>query len=265
MSRGHEHDQKARATGWRSPVVGMVVYWLALLLLTGFHVWDHAAWVHLDRSPMISNDSPMHLEAGARYYWWWKESPGIWFQQSPGVYPPTLYMVATAFFELFGVSSESFRLAQLPFTFLLVLGVGILAGRCYGRVAGIAAAAAATTFPQIWVQRTEGQMDFPLAGAAAMAFALMPTPERPGRPILAFFGGLAMAFSLLTKQAMLSLAGAAMGWMVLRASIDIIRRIKGRRTRIGWGHLKDVAIYVGVGIGFSARWYVTSLATSQCL
>jgi len=222
------------------------IFSLLLLAIAVFHGWDHAAWVATDESPLIDADSPMHMLAVADIYSRWVGFDGFSIPYTAGTYPPAFHMLACYWFRLVEPSVLALRQVGVVFTVLGTLGVGVLAARALGRPVGLAAAAAAWTFPLCWTERAEVQLDLPMAGAVALAFAFLPTPRRPGTRWLAVAAGLGMNLALLTKQAMLPIAAAALGWLALRAVVLWWLARRRGDAADARSHLIDVGVTLGV-------------------
>lgn len=217
-----------------------------LVAITGFHCWDHAVWVTQDTSPLINADSPMHTLQVADMWCRWTKLEGFSIPYHAGTYPPAFHILAVLVFRVVGPSISALRLTAVGFTLLGTVGIGVLAARALGRPVGLAAAAAAWTFPAIWAERAEVQLDLPLAGAMAMAFAFLPSPRKPGTRWLAVAGGLGMTLALLTKQAMLPIAAAGLGWLGLRALVLWLRSRTRGDAESARAHLVDTAITCGI-------------------
>lgn len=83
--------------------------------------------------------------------------------------PPLTYWLAAVPIRLFGTAAWSARLPNLLYALISALGVGLLARRCAGRLAGVVAAAAMSTFLLSYQVAIWLATDAPLLAAVSVA------------------------------------------------------------------------------------------------
>lgn len=228
---------------------------LALAALAALFAADHLAWVRADVLPVYDGDTVHHATTIVERWWaLTHDGPTPMSLYPPGTYPPLVAWSSWLGFLVAGASIDSLRATQAVFTAAWTAGFGLLVGRAWGRTAGLAAAAACLTFPALWPQRTVVLLTLPQAGLTALAFALLPVPDEPGRRVRSALGGLVMAGATLTHVSMVY-------WLVPTALVQLGLAAWGlARGRPGArAHAGDVALtYGAVGL-LAVPWYLWSL------
>jgi 4-amino-4-deoxy-L-arabinose transferase-like glycosyltransferase len=153
--------------------------------------------------------------------------------------PPLAYWAAAASIGVFGADAWAARLPNLLYALITALGVGLLARRSLGPVAGFAAAAAISTFLLAYQVAIWLATDAPLAAAVAVAllgayigFYAERSPERL-RGYALMHTALALGF----------LSKSAAAWMVPALTI-VTLAIWERRFRELWRW----ELYAGLGL-----------------
>lgn len=232
---------------------------LALLALAALFVGDQLAWTRLDGQPLAREDSPLHALAamraaethrhhgaplGAHVFW------------QAGYYPPFTYWLAIWPQSWLGLEATRYRDTLALFTGALVLGVGGLAWRLWGRAAALAAAGLALCSPLLYTQRPESMLDAPLAGMLALALAAC--PRGAARPLAALGGGVLAGLVVLTKQAGLFFVVP----LALALAVGVLRAAPGARgpaARAALAWAGGAALTCGPWLWRSARFFVDVL------
>ena len=234
-----------------------VAFAVVLAAVVAFHAWDHVAWVDQDVLAELDSDSTLHGGIMAGRWATLGDGPLLPKLYEPGTYPPLVHWVAWLCFAFGEPSVHLMRQSQGVFAGVLALGCGLLAGRVWGRPAGIAAAALCFTFPTFYAQRSLVMLALAEAAFLGLAYALLPSPLEParGRPAHArhVFGGVAMGLASLTHVSMLYwLAGTGVT-QVAMAAWGWFRGHEGAKL-----HARDLVVYYGFTALVGAGWYLRS-------
>lgn len=151
--------------------------------------------------------------------------------------PPLTYWMAAAPISLFGPSAWAARLPNLLYAFVTALGIGLLARRCAGQLAGYVAAATVSTFLLCYQVAIWLATDAPLLAAVSIsllgAYSGFYANDRPQRlqGYLLMHGALALGF----------LSKSAVAWMVPGLAL-VTLSIWERR----WRELIRWELYIGL-------------------
>jgi 4-amino-4-deoxy-L-arabinose transferase-like glycosyltransferase len=167
--------------------------------------------------------------------------------------PPLTYWAAGAAIKLFGASAWAARLPNLLYALITALGVGLLARRSAGPIAGLAAAAAISSFLLSYQVGIWLATDAPLLAAVSVA-------------LLGAYGGFyaerridrLRSYTLMhAALAVGFLSKSAVAWMV--PALAILTLVIWERR---WRELLRWELYVGVGVQalviLSWVWFVYS-------
>lgn len=230
---------------------GMVLVGLAL-----FFADDYVEWVKADKVPPLNEDSPFHAARILSAWWRWVESPGFSTLFPPGNYPPAANWPVFALFAIDEPSLLNIRLVGAFFTFLLVIGSGILAAQVWGKAAGLAAACLAITFPVIWTQRSTIMLSLSAAAFGAIGMAFLPASNKNPSAFRAILAGVGLGLALLAHLEMLYWI-AALGVFQGLGALNLLRRREERARSLKY--IRDVALTFTVCGALAALWYIPSL------
>ncbi len=171
-------------------------------------------------------------------------SQGHWFKSGPEFFvsgtliesagDPPLYVTYLAAWSKLGLGSVTWhRGASTLFGFLLVVGVGLLARRIGGNIAGVVAAGLAAVHPLMWINDvmllSEGMYQ---AVIVAVIWVAYDWTERPDRRRMALVG-VAIAVAALTRAEAVSLFAFMVIPLVIRHA-GLTRKERWHQVGVAW-------------------------------
>ncbi len=182
-------------------------------------------------------DEPREADIAWRMSWQGEKAVPLLAGEAFCEKPPLTYWLAAVPIRLFGAEAWSSRLPNLLYAFITALGVGLLARRSAGRVAGMVAAAAVSTFLLCYQVAIWLATDAPLLATVSIAllgayqgFYAANTGERL-RGYLLMHAALGLGF----------LSKSAVAWMVPAMAIVSLALWEKR-----WRELLRWELYVGL-------------------
>ena len=116
-----------------------------------------------------------------------------------GFYPPLYHSIVAGFYRIFGVSSNSAQLANIPALAILMASTYFIGRRLVSPLVGATAATLVGFYPFIlWISR-ETLIDYWLTSLVALAFWILLESEGFGRRRLTVLFGLVCGLGMLTK------------------------------------------------------------------
>ncbi len=226
--------------------------WFLLGLLALAYTAEHSFWVAGDGGSPLDEHSHEHA---LRAMLQWRAIIGdgglnawLW----PGYYPPGLFWVSFLGLWVLGPSLATLIQVQALYTGALVLGVGLLVGRSFTPLLGLAAGSLALSFPMFWFERSRIMLANPQAGILVLAVALLPLPGQ-SRWWMGLVGGVVMGLAVLTHTSNVfpALAAAAV-------HLFLGLRLLWRRPPGAWRELGHGTLYWLLA-ATSAVWYQAAL------
>ncbi|HUE10538.1 MAG TPA: glycosyltransferase family 39 protein, partial [Steroidobacteraceae bacterium] len=214
----------------RSATLPVALLWLALFSIWCVGILGRGYW---------TPDEPREADIAWRMSWQSHKAVPLLAGEAFCEKPPLAYWAAGAAIEEFGASAWAARLPNLLYALITALSVGLLARRSADSLAGLAAAAAISTFLLSYQAAIWLATDAPLLATVAVAllgayrgFYAERTPERL-RGYLLMHAALGLGF----------LSKSAAAWMV--PALAIITLVIWERR---WRELRRWELYIGLSL-----------------